>query len=159
MLWVGGNGISSNELSSDTDPLHNKGHGGLVTSQVTSHSEIWWEGAQGSTGKSLTIVYIDHKDTKVQRLLDSGSLLRSIQLDLKLFLCDCAMIKNCFKGCWRLVFFLFFLSLREFYSICCLRDDNNQYLRDKRSGQGWGKGAVGYGLSQEHFLLGRAEIL
>lgn len=111
---MGGNGISSNELSSDTDPLHNKGHGGLVTSQVTSHSEIWWEGAHGSTGKTLTIVCIDHKDTKAQRLLGSGSLLRSIQLDLKLFLSDSAMTKNCFKGCWRLAFSLFFFLSGNF---------------------------------------------
>lgn len=37
--------------------------------------------------------------------------------------------------------FLFLpLSLREFSPSCCLRDNNNRYLREKRSGQGGEKG-------------------
>lgn len=141
VLWVGGNGgIPSNQLSSDTDPLHNKGHGGLGTSHVTSHSEIWQEGANSLTAKPHTIVCIDCDDTKAKRLLGSGCLLRSTQLDLKVFLFDCAMIKNCFKSCWRLGFsFFFFLSLREFSPICCLRDDNDQYLREKEVAKAGGR--------------------
>lgn len=41
------------------------------------------------------------------------------------------MIKSCFMNCRKIGFFLFFLFLRELCPICCLRDDNNQYLREK----------------------------
>lgn len=74
VLWMGGNGgILGKQLSSDTDLLHNKGHGGLSTSQVTSHSEIWQQGANGLTAKPHTVVCIDCDDTKPRDCLVQGA--------------------------------------------------------------------------------------